>query len=56
MLTIENSEMDNQNKYESSDSTPETEQWVSNEEIQILRKYLTFPTITHSKDTFGNIH
>lgn len=37
------------------DSTPETEKWLNNEEIQIFRKYLTYPTISLEAD-FGNIH
>lgn len=36
------------------DSSPETEKWVNNEEIQIFRKYLTFPTISLEAD-FGNL-
>lgn len=38
---------------------PGTEKWVNNEEIQIFRKYLSFPTVTldsdFGKQTTGNI-
>lgn len=45
-------------QYEDDDdlsvSTPETAKWVNNEEIRIFRKYLRYPTVTHSGN-FGKM-
>lgn len=51
-MTHEKSQFDDYDYEDLEDSTPETAKWVENEEIQIFRRYLRFPTVSLSTD-FG---